>query len=77
MELSDDFETEMKKVEAEIHKTELDNQVQNLGQEINKAGHELSAGIRKTQDSALEKNTLSPGTLPVAGAGSPADRESS
>ena len=51
MALFDDLDKEMKKVETQIHKAELDKQVKDLEQEINRAGHELSAEIRKVQDS--------------------------
>lgn len=57
MALFDDLGKEMKKVEAEIHKADLDKQVRDLEQGINKAGHELSAEIRKAQDSASQEKT--------------------
>jgi hypothetical protein len=53
----DELGREMKKVEAEIHKADLDKQVRDLEQGINKAGHEISVGIRKAQDSASEEKT--------------------
>ncbi|MDD1694393.1 MAG: hypothetical protein LUQ71_06675 [Methanoregula sp.] len=58
MTLLDDLGTEMKKVETELHKAELDKQIRDLGQGINKAGHELSAEILKSQDSPSAENTV-------------------
>ena len=52
MGLMDELGKEMKKAETEIHKADLDRQIRDLGEEIHKAGHELSAEIRKAQDSA-------------------------
>ena len=57
MGLFDELGKEMKKVETEIHKADLDKQVRDLEQEINKAGHERSAEVKKAQDSASEENT--------------------
>jgi hypothetical protein len=59
MGLFDELGKEMKKAEAEIHKADLDKQVRDLEQGINKAGLELSAEVRKAQDSAsLEKTGI-------------------
>jgi len=57
MGLFEDLGKDMKKVEAEIHKADLDRQIKDLEQGINKAGHEVSAGIRRAQDSASQENT--------------------
>jgi|WetSurMetagenome_2_1015567.scaffolds.fasta_scaffold126311_2 hypothetical protein len=50
MALFDDLAKEMKKVDDEIRKAELDQQLKDLEQGINKAGHELSQEIKKAQD---------------------------
>jgi uncharacterized protein YdcH (DUF465 family) len=50
MALFDDLGKAMKKVDDEIKKAELDKQVKDLEQGINKAGHELSQEIKKAQD---------------------------
>ena len=52
MDLSDDLGNEIKKVERENHKTELERQVRTLGLGIDRAGHEASEEIKKTQDTA-------------------------
>ncbi|MDD4136604.1 MAG: hypothetical protein PHT99_01745 [Methanoregula sp.] len=57
MGLFDDLGKDMKKVELEIHKTDLDKQIKDLEQGIHMAGHEISAGIKKAQDSASGENT--------------------
>lgn len=50
MDLSDELGNEVKKIEREHHKTDLQHQVQDLGKEINRAGHEVSAEIKKALD---------------------------
>jgi hypothetical protein len=50
MALFDDLGKAMKKVDDEIKKAELDKQVKELEQGINKAGHELSQEIKKAQE---------------------------
>lgn len=58
MTLLDDLGTEMKKVEANIHKAELDKQLSDLGQGINKVGHELSKEIMDATDTTPAENTV-------------------
>jgi hypothetical protein len=70
MGLFDDLDKAMKKVEAEINKAELDKQVKDLEQGMNKAGHELSAEIKNAQDSPSQKATA-PVSTGSAGARSP------
>jgi len=55
MEVSDDLGNEVKKTEAVIHKADVDRQIRDLGEEINRTGREISAGIKKAQDSASGK----------------------
>jgi hypothetical protein len=50
MGLFDELGKAMKQVETEINKAELDKQIKELEQGMNKAGHELSAEIKKAQD---------------------------
>ncbi|MDD1686837.1 hypothetical protein [Methanoregula sp.] len=47
-ELSVDLGTEMKKVEAERRKADVDHQIRELEQDMNKTGHAVSEEIRKT-----------------------------
>lgn len=62
----------MKKVEGEINKAELDKQVKDLDQGMNKTGHELSAEIKKSQGSPLQKASApAPASASSAGARSP------
>jgi len=57
MGLFDDLGKAMKKVNDEINRAELGKQVKDLDQGMNKTGHELSAGMKKAQDSSLQKTT--------------------
>ena len=50
-ELSDDLGKEMKKVEAERHKSDIDREIRELGAGIHKVTHEISGEIKKVQDS--------------------------
>jgi len=58
MTLLDDLRTEMKKVEAKIHKAELDKQLSDLGQGIHKVGHEISQEIMDAPDTTSAENTV-------------------
>lgn len=51
MDLSDELGNELKKIEREHHKTDLQHQIQDLSKEINRAGHEVSDEIKKALDS--------------------------
>ena len=55
MELSDDLGNEVKKTEAVIHKADVDRQIRDIGAEINRTGREISAEIKKAQDSDYGK----------------------
>ncbi len=57
MGLFDDLGKAMKKVEDEINRAELDKQVKDLDQGMNKRGHELSAEVKAAQDSSSQKTT--------------------
>jgi hypothetical protein len=57
MALPDELENEAKKAEALNHKADLDRQIRNLGEQINKAGHEMSDQIKKAQDTGSETKT--------------------
>jgi len=59
--LFDDLGKEMKKVESEINRAELDRQVKDLEEGINKAGHELSAEIKNAKGSQKSTATVSTG----------------
>jgi hypothetical protein len=54
MELSEEFDKEMRKTEREHHKIDLENQIHELGDEINRAGHIVSEEIKKALDSATD-----------------------
>ena len=72
MGLFDDLGKAMKKVEDEINKAELDKQVKDLDQGMNRTGHELSAEIKKAQDASSQKATVpAPASAGSAGARSP------
>jgi len=45
MGLMGDLSSSMKKVEDTIHKADVDQQVRDIGQEINRTGHDLSLKI--------------------------------
>ena len=55
MEVSEDLGNEVKKTEAAIHKADVDRQIRELGEEINRTGRDISSEIKKAQDSASEK----------------------
>jgi hypothetical protein len=50
MGLFDELGKAMKQVETEINKAELDKQIKDLEQGMNKAGHELSEELKKSQE---------------------------
>lgn len=50
VELSGEIGAEMKKVEAERRKADVDRQIRELEQDMNKTGHSVSAEIRKTPE---------------------------
>ncbi len=50
-ELSDDLGKEMKKVEAERHKSDIDREIKELGAGIHKVTHEISEEFKLVQDS--------------------------
>jgi len=50
-ELSDDLGKEMKKVEAERHKSDIDREIKELGAGIHKVTHEISEEFKLGQDS--------------------------
>ena len=56
-ELSDDLGKEMKKVEAEGHKSDIDREIQELGAGIHKVTHDISEEFKKVQDSFSESSS--------------------
>lgn len=57
MSLPDELDTEIKKVEREHHRIDLEKQIHDLGEEINRAGHAISEEIKKEMDSAGAQKT--------------------
>jgi len=49
-ELSEDLGKEMKNVEAERHKADMNQEVRELGERIHKMTHEISEEFKKVQD---------------------------
>ena len=60
MGLFDELGKAMKQVETEINKAELDKQIKDLEQGMNKAGHELSEELKKSQDSPASGTPQAP-----------------
>ena len=56
-ELSDDLGKEMKKIEAERHKSDIDRELKELGAGIHKVTHEISEEFKKVQDSFSESSS--------------------
>ncbi len=54
MELSEELDKEMKKTEREHHRIDLENQIHDLGQEINRASHVVSEEIKKALDQTMD-----------------------
>jgi len=50
MELSEELDNEMKKVKREHHRLDLEAQIHDLSEEINRAGHAVSEEIKKAVD---------------------------
>jgi|GEM_PF-1409163 len=50
-ELSDDLKKEMKTIEAERHKSDIDREIKELGAGIHKMTHEIAEDFKKVQDS--------------------------
>lgn len=50
MELSEELGKDMKNVEREHHKRDLETQIHDLSAEINRAGHAVSEEIKKAMD---------------------------
>jgi len=61
MELSDELGKDMKNVEREHHKRDLETQIHELSAEINRAGHAVSEEIKKAMDTGTG---LSPENTP-------------